>query len=85
MVQNDARNFNDPIVSRRFFLLRRNARLLQCHFFHMTDLTLIDPLFIQKVLKLLRLRPSPAKANLARRAPFIFFYFFNVTYEFGRD
>ena len=51
----------------------------------MTDLTLIGPLFIHKKLKLLRLKPCPAKANLARRAPFIFLHFFNVTYKSGRD
>ena len=44
-------------------------------FLQMTDLTLIGPLFVQKLLKLLRLLTI---------FPLSFFYYFNVTYKTGR-
>ena len=72
------------ILSRRVFLLGKNARLLQWPFVSFRPQNSHWSVhFLEKLLK--PLRPSPAKANLVQTVPLYFFYFFNVTFKTGRD
>ena len=56
-------------------------------FLQITDLTLIGPLFVQKLLKLLRLLKLLAgQVKLSAKGPLAFFFtFLKVTYKTGRD